>query len=262
MSSTDRVGWYVALITGVLAVLSFLGLDKQSRAWICRESEGRFLCDKVQLEDVQVKMFALDYCYLHANSCADANSVSTNPLASNSATAMLNESLRSIGNPDWIHNPPDNLRFYVPNHNFPRGTGRKYLLYWEINFNVSGLDHPVRMRIMPYLYMPVATGAEGYYGDPYDKTYLETDSMDFVLKPGQEKASRLLTVDSGQSVRLEDVNEWPVGLYSLKFKIESEQAEVAHKIPIESTFQLYQLPVYPDAPLNSYSMDNYQYSGY
>ena len=215
MSSTDRVGWIVALITGVLAVLSFLGLDKQSRAWVCRESEGRFLCDKVRIDDVQIRVFALDYCYLHSENCTAANAVSTQPLATSAATIQLNDSLRSLGNPNWEHEPPDNLRFYVPNHAFPHGTSQKYLLYWELNFNVAGLDHPVPIRIVPYLYLPVPPGSEGYYGDPYDRTYQATDTVNVILKPGKEQVSRLLTVDSGQNTRLENVNDWPLGEYAI-----------------------------------------------
>jgi hypothetical protein len=254
MSSTDRVGWTVALVTGVLTILSFFGLDKQSRAWICQETDGRLLCDKVRLEEVQVKMFALDFCYLHADdpTCIQSNTVFTNPLSSSRATALINESLRSLGNPEWGNNPPDNLRYYVPSHRFPRGTSRKYLLYWEIGFNTSNLDHPVAMRVVPYFYKPTPPGAEGYYGDPYDKAYQQTDSVDFVLKPGHEKLSRLLTVDAGQGVRLENVNDWPVGVYTIRFKLESDQAELPHNKPIDSTFQVYQVPVSTSVPTDYY----------
>jgi hypothetical protein len=251
MMNIERAGWYVALITGVLALLTFLGLDKSSRAWVCRNTDGKALCDKIAIDEVQVKLFALDYCYLHAEECPNNNTVSTAPLADTPLLASLQEDLRSINNPDWENNPPDNLRFYVPSQAFPSGTGRKYLLYWELDFRAPELDHPVTLRVQPYFYLPPPPGSEGYYGDPYDKTYLQNNTVNFVLKPGQTRLSHLLSVNSGQTNRLEDVNDWPMGAYWIKFGVTSDQAILQHELPIDNTFTV--VPYYTYAPTPSVS---------
>lgn len=261
----EQAGWYVALITGALAVLTFFGLDKQSRAWVCRSTDGQYLCDKVQIDDVKVKLFALDYCYLHPEACPNGNTISATPLAVDPVLSQVEAGLRSIDNPDWENQPPANLRFYVPSRVFPHGTGRKYLLYWELNFQASGLDHPVPIRIKPYLYLPPPVGAEGYYGDPYDKDYLSSNTVDFVLKPGTTQVSHLLTTNSGQATRSEDVNDWPTGEYWIKFNVESDQVTLPNNISIGDTFTIYPYyeypatqPVYqPDTTGNAYPGSGY-----
>jgi hypothetical protein len=264
--NTERAGWYVALITGVLALLTFLGLDKQSRAWVCRTTEGQYLCDKVQIDDVQVKVFALDYCYLHQEACPNGNTISATPLAVNPVLSQVQGDLRSIDNPDWENQPPNNLRFYVPSRMFPHGTGRKYLLYWELDFHATDLDHPVPVHIKPYLYLPPPVGSEGYYGDPYDKAYLDSNTVDFVLKPGTTQVSHLLTTASGPINRLEDVNDWLTGEYWIKFEVEGEHITLAPNLTaIGSTFTVYPYyeasttqPAYqPDTSGNAYPGSGY-----